>query len=146
MKKWSMIFLSGALFSSVVNAGGGQALIPHYLISSASNCSLSISNISKNDVQVNIELIDHNGVNTPPNFLPYYAFAGKDPLTQSVSLAPQKTGAILFPKSSNTANGYGYISWTSDESIHNALVANMHCNNDPRGMQREITINGGMSF
>lgn len=145
MKKSLILLLSGTIFSSTVNAGG-QAVIPHFLVSSFSNCSLSISNISTSDVQVDIELIDQTGTSVVPSSVNYYAFEGKNPVAQSVTLGAKKTGAILFQNSQNWLNGYGYISWTSSDLINGALVANMHCNNSTSDMQREVTINGGKAF
>jgi len=141
----TILLALGLTASQVALAGQGQALIPHFVASTNSSCHLHVTNISQNDVEVQINFFEQNGNSYSPNLSTWYAFSGLNPITSKVTLGSKKTGAISLNNTSSQSVGFGYIKWLSEVEQDKALVADFHCQNQTN-RHRSVLINGQMPF
>ena len=147
------LFLS-FLMGTVLFAGSVKAYISHFVTSSSEYCYLYLSNITDEDVTVEVTLYEDDGsvlydsgsgIFSGNNFSDY---TESPPSGASVrfTIEPNESGQLSIHVTSGVIHGYGKIEYTGE---HPGLIGSMviiHTNLSTWRSERTIAINNGLPF
>lgn len=160
MKYIVSLFLSAMLLSFSAQAAQGRAAIPNFVVDSSGFWTyLYLSNITGNDLEVEVDLYNMDGtmmqdnnsatsgkVTMSPQTL-INSYSENNGNTASFVIGPHQTISInLAPGTFN--QGHGFIRWKQDGTRRKAMLAQgrVYRGQSSREFAWSIPINGGKTF